>query len=70
MRELSRKECLSEDDITTLIEFAKNEGGIDYSYKVMDDLRIKAFEQLALLPQTEATEAFKAIFSYVISRDK
>lgn len=70
MRELSRKECLSEDEIAALIEFAKAEGGIDYSYKVMDDLRAKAFEQLALLPQTEATDAFRAIFSYVISRNK
>ena len=70
MWDLTRKENLSEDEIAALIEFAKREGGIEYSYKVMEDLRTKAFEELDKLPQCEATDAFRAIFSYVISRNK
>ncbi|MDE7024377.1 MAG: polyprenyl synthetase family protein [Paramuribaculum sp.] len=70
MRELTHKECLDEHEINALLEFAKNNGGIEYSYKVMDDLRGRAFDQLDKLPQTEATDAFRAIFSYVISRNK
>lgn len=70
MRGLTRKECLDEHEINALLEFAKNNGGIEYSYKVMDDLRGRAFDQLDKLPQTEATDAFRAIFSYVISRNK
>lgn len=70
MWDLTRKENLSEDEIAALIEFAKREGGIEYSYKVMEDLRTKAFEELDKLPQCEATDAFRSIFSYVISRNK
>lgn len=70
MWDLTRKENLSEDEIAALIEFAKRKGGIEYSYKVMEDLRTKAFEELDKLPQCEATDAFRAIFSYVISRNK
>jgi len=70
MRELSRKEVLSESEIETLIEFAKAEGGIEYACKTMEGLKTEAFELLDKLPQCASTEAFRAIFLYVISRDR
>ncbi len=70
MRELSRKEALSESEIETLIEFAKAEGGIEYACKTMERLKTEAFELLDKLPQCASTEAFRAIFLYVISRDR
>ncbi len=70
MRELSRKEALSESEIETLIEFVKAEGGIEYACKTMERLKTEAFELLDKLPQCASTEAFRAIFLYVISRDR
>ena len=70
MLELSRKEVLDSTDIDTLIEFAKASGGIEYAYATMERFRTQAMEILAKFPQNDATEAFAAIFDYVISRDK
>lgn len=70
MLELSRKEVLDSTDIDTLIEFAKTSGGIEYAYATMERFRTQAMEILAKFPQNDATEAFAAIFDYVISRDK
>lgn len=70
MLELSRKEVLELTDIDTLIEFAKASGGIEYAYATMERFRTQAMEILAKFPQNDATEAFAAIFDYVISRDK
>ena len=70
MLELSRKEVLDTADIDTLIEFAKASGGIEYAYAKMEGFRSQALELLAKYGQSEATEAFAAIFDYVISREK
>ena len=70
MLELSRKEVLDTAEIDTLIEFAKASGGIEYAYDTMSRFRAEAMEILAQYPQTNATEAFAAIFDYVISREK
>ena len=70
MLELSRKESLSDEEISQLIEFAKECGGIEYSYQVMEELKEKAFGLLDKLPQGVSTDALRAIFTYVISRSK
>lgn len=70
MLELSRKEVLDTAEIDTLIEFAKASGGIEYAYAKMEEFRSQALELLAKYGQSEATEAFAAIFDYVISREK
>lgn len=46
MIRLSHKENLSADEISTLIEFAKANGGIDYAYGKMQQMRAVAVEEL------------------------
>lgn len=69
MLELSRKEQLSTEEIATLIEYAKANGGIDYAYDTMARLRSQAIEILAQLPDNAARQSFIDIFDYIIHRD-
>lgn len=69
MLALSRKECLDTEEIATLIDYAKVNGGIDYAYEKMNNLRSQAMELLENLPNNEARESFVAIFDYIIHRD-
>lgn len=70
MHKLLEKEFLSNEDIHTLIEFAKREGGIEYSYAKMNELKKEADEIIAAIPQSKATESLDAIFRYIIDREK
>lgn len=70
MLALSRKEILDTADIDILISFAKRAGGIDYAHKTMERLRAQAIEILDQFPASETTEAFEAIFDYVIVRQR
>ena len=70
MVSLSRSEQLTTAEIETLIEFAKESGGIEYAYSTMERLRAEAMEILDSYPRSEVTDAFASIFNYVISRDK
>lgn len=69
MLELSRKEQLSTDEIATLIEYAKSNGGIEYAYETMARLRTQAIEILSQLPDNVARQSFIDIFDYIIHRD-
>ena len=68
MVELSHKDILEPSDIATLIEYAKEQGGIDYAYSRMEQLKQKADEITSRLPHSESLDAFRMIFSYIISR--
>ncbi len=69
MQALVQKEQLTEADISALVEFAKQAGGIDYAYQKMELLRQQAVEVLdANFAGGEAIEAFKQIFLYIIQR--
>lgn len=70
MVSLSRSEQLTTAEIETLIEFAKESGGIEYAYSTMERLRAEAMEILDSYPRSEVTDAFASIFNYVIARDK
>lgn len=69
IRQLSRKEILTHDEIETLISYAKNNGGIDYAYSVMESLRDKALGILAELPPGRPRDAMAEIISYVVERN-
>lgn len=69
MLALSRKELLSEDEILTLIDYAKANGGIDYAYRRMEELYAESLPILAQLPDGETRDMFDALFRYVIARD-
>lgn len=68
MEKLAKQENLNAEEIDKLIEFAVTEGGIEYSYDVMADLKKRANELLADMPSTDALESFKSIFNYIIER--
>lgn len=59
---------LSESDIAMLTRYAREHGGIDYAYSVMDRMHREANGILAKLPANEWREAFAEIFDFTISR--
>lgn len=69
MVELSRSEQLSDSQISTLIEFAKENGGIDYAYRRLSELRDDAARLLSTFPASEARESLLSLLDYVIARD-
>lgn len=69
MRKLLEKEELSDEDIAVLISFAIENGGIEYSYKVMRDLQKKAEPLLLTYPEGECRDSFSNLFDYIISRN-
>lgn len=65
---LSKKEFLEENEISTLIEYAKAYGGIEYAYATMERLRDEAYAILDTFPQSPTVDAFRSIFTYIIAR--
>lgn len=70
MLAIIQQENISSDEIDTLIEFAKEQGGIEYAYSTMERLRNEADSLIAHYPKSEALEAFRSIFDFIISREK
>lgn len=70
MLALSKKEILDTDEINTLIEYAKQHGGIEYAYDTMQRLRNEAVEIISQFPESQTRDYFIAIIDYIISRDK
>lgn len=69
MVELSRKEILDDADISTLISYAVDNGGIDYAFAEMKRLRDQASEALASFPPSEIKDTLLSLFDYIITRD-
>ncbi len=69
MRKIIDKDELSSEDITTLIEFAKRKGGIEYAYKRMDEIKTQANDIIDQLPQSEALLALRHMLDFIISRN-
>ena len=68
MQILSRQEDLSTDDIARLIDYAKNNGGIDYAYAKMESLRNQAAQILNNFGNKEITNHLANILDYTIHR--
>lgn len=66
-----RQGRIGEAEIGTLIEFAKEAGGIDYAYSTMERLRDEAVASLtsAFPGDNDSVKAFVSIFDYIIHRD-
>ena len=67
---LAKKNELSNEEIATLIEFAKNEGGIEYAYATMERLHNEAFAILDSYRERPVIDDFKTLFNYIIARNK
>lgn len=68
MRRLADSDLLTTEQIETLIDFAKAEGGIEYAYATMERLRAEARSILEPYPDNEAKQAFLSLFDYIIKR--
>lgn len=68
MRRLADSDSLTTEQIETLIDFAKAEGGIEYAYATMKRLRAEARSILEPYPDNEAKRAFLSLFDYIIKR--
>lgn len=68
MVQLVHKPELTTEEIDTLVEFAKEAGGIDYTYDKMEQLREQACAQLNAYPPSDTVEALKQLFQYIIER--
>lgn len=62
------KQDLSETNIHRLISFAKDNGGIEYAYKKMDEYKQKAIEIIETLPESDVKKALNAAVDYVVER--
>lgn len=60
---------LTNEQIQTLIAFAKEHGGIDYAYSRMRAMQKEAEKEIALCPDSPWKEHFREIFEYIISRN-
>lgn len=69
MRNLITKQSLSDDDIKTLVEYAKERGGIEYAESKMSDLREEAKDALSIFPDSEIKDALLSILDYIITRN-
>ncbi|MDE6018685.1 MAG: polyprenyl synthetase family protein [Muribaculaceae bacterium] len=69
MRSLLQRGELTDEEIAMLITFAKEKGGIDYAYKVMERLRKEGDGILQKLPDNEWRSYFADLFDFTISRD-
>ena len=70
MLALSRREELDTEDISTLIEYAKRAGGIEYAYDTMKRFRDEALHLLDDFEESDTKNAFRDIFDYIIIREK
>lgn len=69
MKALLKQGALTDDEIHTLIEFAKAHGGIEYAFDSMRRLQHRADAIIGEYPDSEWKEAFREIFDFIISRN-
>ena len=69
-KEMLRAGNLTDRQISELIAFAKDNGGIEYAFDMMHSMQAEADRTIAPLPDSQWKEAFREIFSFIISRNK
>lgn len=65
---LLEHDSLSDAEIEHIQAYARDNGGIDATYSVMNDLRRQAVEKLQVLPNDEIRQQLTALFDFVIER--
>lgn len=69
MTALARRESLTPAEVSELIEFAIENGGIDYAYATMNRLRNEAAALLDRFPDSDARRAMLALIDFIIVRE-
>lgn len=70
MKALLERGSLTTAEIDTLVDFAKSHGGIEAAYDCMRDMQKEADAVIAPMPASDSKDAFRAIFDYIIARDR
>jgi octaprenyl-diphosphate synthase len=70
MLDIVSKEVLSDEDIDVLLAFARNNGGIEYSFNRMQQLRDKGAELLSTFENKEAAKDLLDLLDFIIARDR
>ena len=70
MKALLHKGNLTNEEINTLIEFAKANGGIEYAYDRMRAMQQEADHLIESYPDSRWKQSLRDIFAYIIDRDK
>lgn len=70
MKTLLSRGLLSEKEILSLIDFAKEFGGIDYSFSKMREFEREADKILEKYPDSIWKTSFRDLFEYIIGRDR
>ena len=70
MLSIIRQQAFSPENIRLLINFAKTQGGIDYAYGKMQEIKSETIGLLAQFPDSEAKTAMVRMIDYIIERKK
>ena len=68
VRSMLDSDGLSDEDIAEIQAFARDNGGIEYAFAVMEDLRRQAYECLAVFPESENRSELERLFDFTIAR--
>lgn len=68
MYSLIQKDNLSDDEIMTLQEYTRANGGIEYAYEMMHSFRKQALAHLDTLPDTPERKELALLFDFIIDR--
>lgn len=68
LKNIIDSEDFSEDNITSLLSFAKDNGGIEYAYSKIEEYKSKASDLISELADGEVKEALYVALDYVIER--
>lgn len=66
---LAVKENLTEDEIASLQQFARDNGGIEATFEVMEKLKADACRDLHKLPSEQGCALLEELFDFIIKRD-
>ncbi len=70
MLELLKTNDFTAENIKTLIDFAKENGGIEYAQAKMQETKQKALDILNEFPESDAKKALNDLVDYIIERNK
>ena len=70
MKKILEKDSYSKDEISELITFAKENGGIDYSYRKMNSIACEAIKYLDLFEDSESKHSLLKLVEFIIERNK
>ena len=69
MRALLMKQSLTDDEISVLVEYAKEKGGIEYAEVTMQRLKQEAAEALSVFEDSDIKDTLMKILDYIIARN-